>query len=71
MALRVSCENSEHRGLSLVFADALDYVQKIEKKIVLVNGKQLAEFMIDYDIGVTAGKTYSIKKIDVDYFEES
>jgi len=27
--------------------------------------------MIDYDIGVTAGKTYSIKKIDVDYFEES
>jgi restriction system protein len=52
-------------------ADALDYVQKIEKKIVLVNGKQLAEFMIDYDIGVTAGKTYSIKKIDVDYFEES
>jgi restriction system protein len=52
-------------------ADALDYVHKIEKKIVLVNGKQLAEFMIDYDIGVTAGKTYSIKKIDVDYFEES
>jgi hypothetical protein len=31
----------------------LDYAQKIEKRIVLVDGKQLADLMIDDDIGVT------------------
>ncbi len=51
--------------------DALDYVRRIEKKIVLIDGKQLAEFMIDYDVGVTKGKTYTVKRIDSDYFEEA
>ncbi len=51
--------------------DALDYVQRIEKKIVLIDGRQLAEFMIDHDVAVTRGKTYTVKKIDLDYFEEA
>lgn len=33
--------------------DALDYVTRIEKKIVLIDGEKLAELMIDYGIGVT------------------
>jgi restriction system protein len=51
-------------------SDALEYVQRIEKKIVLIDGKQLADFMIDFEIGVTRGRAYVIKKIDQDYFEE-
>lgn len=38
-------------------------------KIVLVDGKQLAELMIEYGLGVTTIKTYEIKRIDSDYFE--
>ncbi len=49
--------------------DALDYVQKIEKRIVLIDGKQLADLMIDHDIGVNVFQTYKIKRLDSDYFE--
>lgn len=49
--------------------DALDYVQKIEKRIVLIDGKQLADLMIDHDVGVTVVQTYKIKRLDSDYFE--
>lgn len=49
--------------------DALDYVQKIEKRIVLIDGKQLADLMIDHDIGVNVVQTYKIKRLDSDYFE--
>jgi len=49
--------------------DALDYVGKIEKRIVLIDGKQLADLMIDYDIGVNAVQTYKIKRLDSDYFD--
>lgn len=49
--------------------EARDYVQKIEKKIVLVDGKQLAQLMIEHDVGVTVTKTYKLKKLDQDFFD--
>jgi restriction system protein len=48
--------------------DAFDYVKNIESKVVLINGQQLAEYMIDYNVGVTTSTTYSVKKLDSDYF---
>ena len=50
-------------------ADAVDYVQRIEKKIVLIDGSQLADLMIDYNVGVTVSQTFKIKRLDSDYFE--
>jgi restriction system protein len=50
--------------------EAKEYVTKTEKKIVLIDGEQLAQFMIDYNIGVATVSTYVVKKIDLDYFEE-
>jgi restriction system protein len=50
--------------------DALDYVTKIDNKIVLIDGDQLAQYMIDYDLGVSTVFSYDIKKIDSDYFSE-
>ena len=49
--------------------EAKDYVQKIEKKIVLIDGKQLAQLMIEHDVGVTVTKVYPLKKLDQDFFE--
>ena len=37
---------------------------------MLIDGKQLAEFMIDHNVGVSKISTYEIKKIDSDYFVE-
>jgi restriction system protein len=50
--------------------DALNYAPKNETKIVLIDGVQLAQLMIDYNIGVSAQRTYEIKRLDNDYFEE-
>ncbi len=50
--------------------DAREYVDRIHKKIVLIDGEQLVELMIDHGIGVTEIASYSVKKLDLDYFEE-
>jgi restriction system protein len=50
--------------------EALDYISKIDSKIVLIDGEQLAQLMIDNDIGISKVASYDIKKIDSDYFIE-
>lgn len=50
--------------------DAIDFASKIESKIILIDGEQLADYMIDFNVGVTAFSTYELKKIDSDYFIE-
>ena len=44
---------------------------RIEKRIVLIDGKQLAEFMIDHNVGVTQSHVYEIKRVDIDYFNQA
>ena len=39
-------------------------------KIILIDGNQLAEYMIEHDVGVSVEKTYEIKRVDSDYFAE-
>ena len=52
-------------------ADASDYVSRIDTKVVLIDGKRLADLMMDFDVGVSAAASYVVKRIDSDYFEES
>jgi restriction system protein len=48
--------------------EARDYVERIEKKIVLIDGQQLAQLMIDHNVGVAEVETYTVKRVDLDYF---
>jgi restriction system protein len=50
--------------------DALDYVERIDSKIILIDGPTLAKFMVDNNVGVSTIQTIDIKKIDQDYFNE-
>lgn len=50
--------------------DAKEYVTRIEKKIILIDGEQLAQLMIDHGIGVADVASYMIKRVDLDYFDE-
>jgi restriction system protein len=50
--------------------DAIAYVEHIDPKIVLIDGRRLAELMIDFEVGVSTARTYHVKRIDSDYFEE-
>ena len=38
--------------------------------IVLIDGKRLTELMMQYDLGVSTERTYRIKRLDGDYFED-
>lgn len=50
--------------------EAKSYVSQIGSKIVLVDGDQLAQLMIDHDVGVSTVSQYPVKRIDADYFDE-
>lgn len=63
-----------HKGVVITTSkfsnDALDYVKNIDKKIILIEGDDLVQYMIDYNVGVAEHVTYTVKRIDSDYFEE-
>ena len=50
--------------------EARSYVDKLNKKIVLINGQELARYMIEFNVGVSTKQVYEVKRIDSDYFEE-
>lgn len=50
--------------------EALEYTPKNETKIVLIDGSQLAQLMIDYNLGCATHQIYELKKLDSDYFGE-
>ncbi|HET9292931.1 MAG TPA: restriction endonuclease, partial [Gemmatimonadales bacterium] len=51
--------------------DAEEYAQRIDSRIVLIDGARLAALMFDYDVGVNARSAYTVKQLDSDYFEET
>ena len=48
--------------------DAETYVKTIDPKVVLIDGQKLSELMVSYNVGVSTAQTYSVKKVDSDYF---
>lgn len=50
--------------------EAVDFVSKIESKVALIDGKELAGMMIDFNVGVTPQAAYETKRVDSDYFDE-
>ena len=50
--------------------EARNYVAGLHQKIVLIDGSELAKYMIEYNVGVSVKKVYEVKRIDNDYFEE-
>ena len=52
--------------------EGLDFVDRIEgKKVVLIDGSRLSELMIEHNLGVTTTKTYRLKEVSNDFFDES
>ncbi|MGW8180520.1 MAG: restriction endonuclease [bacterium] len=51
-------------------SNARDFVSRIDSKIVLIDGEELAQLMIDHNIGVNTVNTYELKRIDTDYFTD-
>ena len=51
-------------------SSAIEFAQKVSKRVVLIDGNDLARFMIKYKIGVRSKDTYEINVMDEEYFSE-
>jgi len=64
-----------HKGVFITTsnfsAGACEAVQNLDMKVVLIDGQQLAELMIEHNLGVTPKEVYEVKAIDSDYFIEN
>jgi restriction system protein len=45
-------------------------IEGIENRIILIDGKQLVQLMVQFNVGVEINQVFELKKIDNDYFEE-
>jgi len=51
--------------------DAIEFATNLTgKKLVLIDGQRLTELMIDHNLGVSVKKTYELKEVSNDFFEE-
>ena len=49
---------------------AKDYAAGLQQRIILIDGRRLAELMIEFGVGVRVSRTVQVKRLDDDYFEE-
>jgi len=68
---------TEHRARKGVFlttstfsAHARDCVKNLDPRVILIDGQQLAQYMIELNLGVNVESTYEVKRLDSDFFEE-
>jgi restriction system protein len=50
--------------------EAIEYAAGLPTKIVLIDGVQLADYMIEFGVGVSDVETIKLKRLDEDYFAE-
>lgn len=48
--------------------EAVEYAAKVTPRIILVDGSELAQLMIENEVGVAVSRRYLIKRLDLDYF---
>ena len=66
-----------HRATKGVFvttsrftASAKDYVDRISKRVVLIDGAELARHMVDHRVGIRIKNSYEVFELDEDAFSE-
>lgn len=75
-ALMGTNAGNSKRGIFITSSDFTEegkqYVKGLDKsvKVILINGKELAEYMYQYGIGVSQSKVIVLNRIDNDYFDE-
>jgi len=49
--------------------EAREYAEHVSPRVTLVDGRRLAELMIEYNVGVDVKRTYDLKDVDENYFD--
>lgn len=50
--------------------EASEYLQRVQHRVVLINGQRLARLMLQYGVGVRVRSRYVIQSVDEDYFAD-
>ncbi|MEI7606340.1 MAG: restriction endonuclease [Rhodospirillaceae bacterium] len=50
-------------------ASAKEYVDRIQARIVLIDGDELTRLLVKHNVGVRVRDVYQVKKVDEDYFD--
>lgn len=48
--------------------EAQEYVETVSSRVILIDGRRLAELMIERGVGVSTRETYELKEVDLSYF---
>ena len=51
-------------------SDARDYADRVNARLVLIDGPELANLMIEHDCGVVTEESFVLKQVDENFFEE-
>ena len=51
--------------------EAVEYAQNVDRSLILIDGEKLTELMFEYNVGVSNETVLTLKKINLDYFEEN
>ena len=51
-------------------SEALAFVEKLSRPIVLIDGEELGRLMVEYGVGVTTTQTLHVHEVDENFFEE-
>jgi restriction system protein len=49
---------------------AREFVRHLSQRVILIDGQQLAELMIEHGVGVRTSRTVEFKRVDEDFFAE-
>ncbi|NJC24854.1 restriction endonuclease [Neolewinella antarctica] len=66
-------QHDAHKGVFITTSSyaksAVEYAERVNYRIILIDGEQLTRLMIEHGIGVSIKETYYLKRVDTDYFE--
>jgi len=51
-------------------ADARDYADRVNARLILIDGPELAALMIEHDCGVIVEESFVLKQVDENFFED-
>ena len=48
---------------------AVDFADRVQQRILLIDGHELTRLMVDHDVGAQAEQTIVLKRVDDDFLE--
>jgi len=55
---------------SVFSREAIEFASRIPQRVILIDGKHLAELMIEHGVGVRTSRVVEFKHLDEDFFLE-